>query len=234
MKRLRQSVLMLVVLAVSGVSPAMAGSDDFRGTYTFTVFRNGDPVGLHTFHFDHVGDQIRIEARSEFEVKLAFIPVYTFSHHHRELWQNGAFVLSEGVTDKNGEKVEVSLEAKDGGLQRTVNGRSERLSDVTPLTIWNPKILDDSRFVSIAEDKVIEAPFEYLGSEALEIAGQEMSTEHFAIRGNEQREVWYDPAGHVAKVRLERGDSVLEYIRNEPTLELPKQLACSTVPPLSC
>jgi hypothetical protein len=235
MKHACRVVMILAGIGAAGLGLDAAGAEAFEGTYTFDVLRNGEPVGLHTFTFRHEAGRIEIQEDSEFEVKLAFIPIYSFAHHHREVWEHGDLVRVESFTDKNGEMIDLTLEAEDGGLVRTVNGRTDHLGpEVTPLAVWNQDVLDGSRFVSVAEDKLIEASFVYLGTETREVAGAPMELEHYKLGGEAPREVWYDPAGHVARVKLERGDSVMEYVRNEPTIELPKQLACLTAPGETC
>lgn len=224
-----------LVLGVAGLASATAQAGEISGTYTFEVLRNGEPVGEHAFSFSHNAGRVEIEETSAFEVMLAFIPVYTLTHQHHEIWQDGHLLQATSVTDKNGEKIDLTLEAEKGGLRRTINGKTDWLGpEVTPLAVWNQDILEGTKFVSVAEDKLIDATFEHVGSETLEIAGEPVPLEHYKLGGDEPRDVWYDPAGHVARVRLDRGSSVMEYVRNEPTIELPQQLACLASPTATC
>jgi hypothetical protein len=74
---------------------------------------------------------------------------------------------------------------------------------------------DPARFVSVVEDETLEVAFSYLGQETMTIAGQRVEVDHYRMLGDEERDIWYDPDGQVARVTFLRDGAEIEYLRNE-------------------
>ncbi|MEM7024547.1 MAG: DUF6134 family protein [Pseudomonadota bacterium] len=211
-----------LLFAAPVLAAAVLAADDDVGEYTFTVLYDGDPVGHHRFVYAHEGDRIEIQEATEIEVTFATIPVYTFAHEARQLWQNGRVQRIDATTDDNGEAFAITVEDTGAGYVRTVNGRIDTFDDpMAVLAFWNPDTLKHDRFFSAVEDKTFDAEFEYLGTEEVTVGGEPVAAEHYRMVGDEEREVWYDPDGHVAKVAFERFGSDVEYVRDQLTADAP-------------
>jgi hypothetical protein len=203
-----------LVLALSA-PPALAVD---AGEYTFTVLKDGAPVGEHRFAFDRDGNRIEIEEETDIEVRFALIPVYEYEHDRREVWQNGRALKIDARTNNNGKRLDITVRPDGDGYVRTVNGRVDKFDGSTEiLTYWRRDLLEHHSFFSVAEDKTLRISFEYLGKEVLKVDGQRLPVDHYRMVGDEEREFWFDPAGHVAKVEFERRGSEIEYLRNEAT-----------------
>jgi Family of unknown function (DUF6134) len=195
---------------------ASAAPAEDAGEYTFTVLKDGAPVGEHRFTFDRDGARIEIEEETDIEVWLAMIPVYEFEHERREVWLNGRALSIDASTNNNGEQLDITVRPDGDGYIRTVNGRVDKFDDSTEiLTFWRRDLVEHDAFFSVVEDKTMRVSFEYLGKDVLKVDGQRMPVDHYRMVGDEERELWFDPAGHVAKVEFERQGSEIEYLRNE-------------------
>ena len=202
--------------------PGLAASGEDAGEYTFTVLYDGDPVGKHRFVYEHEGDRIEIQEATEIEVTFASIPLFTFEHQARQLWENGRALRIDAKTDDNGERLDITVEGTDQGYVRTVNGRVDTFENPTAvLAFWNQDTLKHDAFFSAVEDKTFNASFEYLGTDEITLAGQQLEAEHYRMRGDEERDLWFDPDGHVAKVAFERYGSDVEYVRDQVTADEP-------------
>lgn len=209
--------------------PGLAASGEDAGEFTFTVLYDGDPVGQHRFVYEHEGDRIEIQEATEIEVTFASIPFFTFEHQARQLWQNGRALRIDAKTDDNGEKLDITVEGTDKGYVRTVNGRVDTFEDpVAVLAFWNQDTLKHDAFFSAVEDKTFNVSFEYLGTDKITLAGQQLETEHYRMVGDEERELWFDPDGHVAKVAFQRYGSDVEYVRDQLTAIEPES-ACTAI-----
>jgi hypothetical protein len=203
-----------LVLALTA-PPALAAD---AGEYTFTVLKDGAPVGEHRFAFDRDGNRIEIEEETDIEVRLALIPVYQYEHDRREVWQNGRALSIHSRTNNNGRRLDITVRPDGDGYIRTVNGRVDKFDDSTAiLTFWRRDLFERHAFFSVVEDKTMRISFEYLGKEVLKVDGQRLPVDHYRMVGDEERELWFDSAGHVAKVEFERQGSEIEYLRNEAT-----------------
>jgi hypothetical protein len=188
------------------------------GEYTFTVLRDGAPIGAHRFAFAKHGERLLIEEATDIKVTFALIPVYHFQHARREVWENGRALSITGTTDNNGERFDIRVRPEGEGYVRTVNGRSEHFDrSRTILAWWKKDTLEQRAFFSVMEDKIMDLAFEHVGRETLILGGEAIETERYRMRGDEERDLWFDAAGDVAKVAFRRRGSDIEYVRNEAT-----------------
>jgi hypothetical protein len=213
-----------VFLATAALTAALAGE---AGEYTFTVLRDGDPVGQHRFVFDRTADRIEIKEATEIEVRFAMIPVYSFEYQGYQVWENGRAVRIDATTDKNGEKFDITVRSNGNGYVRTVNGRTDRFDESTAvLALWNKDTLKHHTFFSAVEDKTLDVSFQYVGREKISIAGTELEANHYRMVGDEARDLWFDMPGRIAKVRLRRYGSDIEYLRDQVT-PLKREAPCT-------
>jgi hypothetical protein len=207
--------LSLAAAAALLAVPSAARAAD-AGEYTFTVLKDGDPVGRHSFAFACQGDRIEIQEKTEIEVRLAMIPIYSFEHEARQLWENGQVVRIDATTNDNGEKLDITVRPNGHGYIRTVNGRVDRFDgSTTVLAFWNKDTLKHHAFFSAVEDKTLDASFQFVGRETMTLHGQQLDVEHYRMVGDEERDLWFDSAGRVVKVAFRRHGAQLEYVRDK-------------------
>jgi Family of unknown function (DUF6134) len=207
-------------LAVGAVLLAMplAALADEAGEYTFTIQKDGAPIGEYRVVFDRHGNRVVIQEATEIEVRLAMIPVYSFEHEGRQVWENDRVLRIDSTTNDNGKKLDIAVRPNGHGYIRTVNGRVDKFDDSTEvLAFWNKDTLNHNKFFSAVEDKTLQVSFEFAGREKIAIAGTKLDVDHYRMVGDEERELWYDTAGHIAKVRLRRLGSDIEYLRDQLT-----------------
>jgi Family of unknown function (DUF6134) len=217
-----RNCLLLVAAALVGTAAASAAVAGDAGEYTFTVLKDGSPVGQHRVAFEREGDRIEIREDTAIEVRFALIPLYTFEHEGRQVWEDGRAVRIDATTNDNGEKFDITVRANRDGYIRTVNGRVDRFDRSTAvLAFWNMDTLRHNAFFSAVEDKTLDAAFQYVGQEKFTIAGEALDVEHYRMTGDEERELWYDAAGHIAKVELRRHGSEIAYVRDQTAPRVP-------------
>ncbi len=208
-------VLSLAAVVLVALPTASACADD-TGAYTFTVLKDGQPVGHHRFVFDRSGDRIEIREATEIEVKFAMIPIYTFEHQANELWQDGRVVRVDATTNDNGEKLAIRVRSDGQGYVRTVNGRVDRFdASKRILAVWNKDTLKHHDFFSVVEDQTLQVSFELIGQEKLSLHGQSLDVDHYRMVGDEERDLWFDKAGQVVKVEFQRHGADITYLRDQ-------------------
>jgi hypothetical protein len=224
---LLKHVLSVVTVALLALAPWPARADT-AGGYTFTVFKDGDPVGKHRFVFDRNGARIEIREATEIQVKLAMIPIYTFEHQARELWQDGRVIKVDATTNDNGEKLDISVRPDGQGYVRTVNGRVDRFdASKRMLAVWNKDTLKHHDFFSVVEDQTLKVSFQRIGREKLSLHGQMLDVDHYRMVGDEERDLWFDNAGQIVKVEFQRRGADIVYVRDQLT-PLKPEAVCTT------
>jgi len=188
------------------------------GEYTFTVLRDGTPIGAHRFTFDRDGERLEVEEETDIKVTFALIQVYHYQHERREIWENGRALSITGTTDNNGRKFDIAVRPNGAGYDRTVNGRTQHFDPSrTILAWWKKDILQQRSFFSVMEDKIMDLSFEHVGKETLILGDQRIEVDRYRMTGDEERDLWFDAAGDVAKVAFRSRGSDIEYRRNEAT-----------------
>jgi hypothetical protein len=105
------------------------------------------------------------------------------------------------------------------GYVRTVNDRVDRFDKSRHIfALWNMDTLKHRSFFSITDDEILDVSFQYVGRERLTVAGRTLDVDRYAMRGSETRDLWYDRAGHLVKVRLQRRGSEIEFVRDQMSL----------------
>ena len=207
---------LLIVAVVMLQSVGLATADQRTGEYTFTVLRDGDPIGHHRFAFACRGNRIEIREETEIEVSLAMIPIFSFEHAGRQIWEDGRAVRIDATTNDNGDKVDITVRSNGDGYIRTVNGRVDKFDDsMTVLAFWNKDTLRHNAFFSAVEDKTFAASFTFIGKETVAVAGTQLETEHYRMIGDEQRDLWFDHADRIAKVAFRRHGADVVYVRDQ-------------------
>lgn len=210
----RPAIFGIVALALLALGSLAVAGDG--GEYTFAVLRDGDRIGTHRVRFQRSGPRIEIEAATEIEVRFAMVPVYHFQHQRHEIWENGRALMVRAKTNKDGDSYDITVRPNGRGYIRTVNGRIDRFDDSTQvLAFWNRDTLRHHSFFSVIEDKTLDASFLYVGRETMLLGGQPLAVTHYRMVGDENRDLWYDPAGQVAKVQFERRGSEIVYLRDQ-------------------
>ena len=209
-----RGMAILAAALVATAAPVVRADD--AGEYTFTVLKDGAPVGQHRFEFDRDGERVEIKEATEIEVRFAMIPLYTFEHQASEIWENGRAVRIDSTTNDNGDKLNITVRPDDQGYVRTVNGRVDKFDDsVRILGFWDQDILNHHEFFSTVEDKILKVSFEYVGRERVTLAGKQVDAEHYRMVGDEERDLWFDADGRLAKVEFRRQGSDIAYVRDQ-------------------
>jgi hypothetical protein len=206
-----------LALALSAFAPGSWAAER-AGVFTFTVTRDGEPIGVHRVAFRNDGERTEIDADMELKVSFAMVPLYYFSNQRRELWQGDRPLLITSRTDDNGDKFDITLRPDGAGFVRTVNDRVDKFDgSANILAIWNPATIEAKTglFVSVIEDEALELTFSLVGKETMTLDGRQIEVDHYRMTGEEERDIWYDSDGQIARVRFERDGSEIEYRRNQ-------------------
>lgn len=110
----------------------------------FDVYRNGSKIGEQRLRFTRAGGRLRVDNHVALHVKLLAIPVFHYTAHIIEHWQDGAFHKASSVVDDDGRKIDLHLERRASGVAVSGNRVKPYVApkDALPLTYWNKAMLD--------------------------------------------------------------------------------------------
>jgi hypothetical protein len=201
----------LLGLAESSIRAADIADRQWR----FTVLLDGKPVGHN--HVDLVGRGAELEYRSEtrLNVKILFLTVFRYLHVDRETWRDDCLTHIESSTDDDGKAQFVRGVRNEDSFQLQTNHGNAELPSGCLMTFayWNRRVLTATRLMNAQTGEYIPVRINALGSDRVQVRGQQVEAEHYAIVGEKLNiELWYAAQGEwvALATTTERGGR-LEY-----------------------
>ncbi|MGE5506696.1 MAG: DUF6134 family protein [Actinomycetota bacterium] len=212
MLRFRPAVFGLAL----AVLPAAAFAVETPGDLSFTVLRNGEPVGTHVVRFRPEANGLDVAIDTNVVVKIAMIPVYRFEHHGHETWRADHLETLESKTNDDGTHHTLAAHAAPGGLEVVGDGSTSRLpAGVVPASLWNRATVAQASLMNTLDGHGMTVKITDLGPETVAVHGVARPAHHYAMAGDLARELWYDDAGTLVQVRFKaKDDSDIRYVLN--------------------
>jgi hypothetical protein len=190
------------------------------GRYVFEVTRNGEPIGTQVVEIKQDGANVTVTTESTIAVKVLGIVVYRLHQ-----------VLTDIYQDR--QLVEVKAETKDpdglraGGIKRSGDqwtgkiGKQSRdftCACSTSSTMFHRDTLAGAQMIEASVVKLRNVTIEDKGEENLDLPEGSVQTRHFAVKGDIERDVWYDPAGNLVSARQlgSDGSSIQQNLMSDP------------------
>ena len=185
--------MLLVLLAF--VFGNVHASEDSQ-SWDFTVFLDDQAIGSHRFHVAPDGKTTVLQSEARFDVKVWFVPVFSYWHRNTETWADGCLVSIEAMTDNNGEMLVVDGEATDGGfVVRNSEGEAGLPGCVMTFAYWNPAILDADRLLNAQTGVYENISVTLEAEEILKIEDRPVATERFRLKAQSGDIIlWYSKA----------------------------------------
>ncbi|OJX71802.1 DUF6134 family protein [Magnetospirillum sp. 64-120] len=192
-------------VAIAGTTP---------GPLDFTVLRNGEAVGAHHLRFQPTSDNgLQVSVDTNVVVKMAMIPVYRFEHHGHETWKDGRLVALASETNDDGTHHVLKVDGGDGGLSVNGDGKTARLAETLPASLWNDETVKQSTLLNTLDGHAMAVRIADLGADRVAVGNHMVAAHHYAMTGDLSRELWYDASGTLVQVRFKaKDDSDIQYV----------------------
>ena len=204
---------MKLVLALLLALPC-AGFAQSR-TVSYSILKEGDPIGKEIYDITQDGDQITVKLVVDSKVRILFLDFH-YHHERSESWDGDKLVKLVADTDDDGTKHHVEATNTDGKLSVTSDGKALQVAaDAFPLAMWRKAIVGHNDLFAVeSDDKPYKVTIKDVGPESVEIGGQKIACEHYAMTGDVDRDLWYDPDGMLAKVSFRRRGFGISLLRD--------------------
>ena len=199
---------------ITAASPAAADSGDSQVSYS--IFKEGEPIGHERYRFQRDGEQVNVELTVESAVHILFLDFH-YRHQRRESWSGDQLEQLVADTDDDGSRHHVEANGDGhGGLSVQSDGKTLMLGpDAFPLSMWRRAVLGHATLFAVESD---DAPYHVtvkdLGSDAVTIGGSSIACQHYALTGDVDRDLWYDADGMLAKVAFRRRGFAISIVRD--------------------
>lgn len=200
----------ILLTSLTGVAQA-----NVPGDLSFMVLRNGHKIGTKQYTFQGDAKKMTVDIVTDIKVKIAFITAYRFEHEAREEWVDGKLVGTTSVTNDDGDKHKLKVEADGGVLNVDGNGKQSQVGlGAVPASLWHPDTVKSNTLLNTMHGKMMAIQAEDLGEEEVKIQKGKMTpARHYRITGELERELWFDANGTLVQVRFKGEDgSKIEYV----------------------
>lgn len=176
-------------------------------TLDFTVYRDGSDIGTHSYAISQHGDETLVEVSTDIQVKVLFVTAYKFIHASKEVWKNGKLIQLNSTTDDDGDDKALNVKAQGDALtaDSMVKGQDRRQTadaNVVPASLWKKDIVKQTAVLNTLDGTLMNINVEDLGIDEVEAGGAKIEAQHYSITGELTRELWFDGAGDLVRVRF--------------------------------
>ena len=184
-----------------------------NGEVKFDIIRKNNVIGSHEITFVKNDDVLLVETNIEVEVKLLFIPAYTFAHQSTETWINGDFTKIVAHSDFEDER-EYFIKGQDNNdsfLASGMDGKLELDKNILPSNFWNIDVLKQKEIFDTQKGVVRKIEVEALGYEEIKVNKENIKCKKFIFNASNNPKdkgpfpeytLWYDENDELMKFQF--------------------------------
>jgi hypothetical protein len=205
------AALVLSEVSIANTGPGKDGSE----SWIFRVMLDDMPIGYHEVRVDRTDNTKTVHTRANFDVRILFIPVYSYQHETRERWEDNCLVDISSTTDDNGENYFVNSIRQDEQLAvETRNGISSFSGCVRTFAYWDVDLLNSQRLLNTQTGEYEPVSVSDMGTGLLNIDDEQIAARHFRLVAEELTiDLWYTKDMHwLALESVTESGAVLRYL----------------------
>jgi hypothetical protein len=189
---------MLLLTSLAGAAETVPQWPGRLGSYVFQITRDGKPIGTQTVTVKQDGETVTAITESTVAVKMLGVTVYRMHQVLTETYQGRQLVaLNAETKDPDGLRA--------GGIKRSGDRWTGKLGkqsrdfecDCGTSTMWHSAGLKGLLMIEASQARLRSVTIEDKGTETLDLPEGPVQARHFSVKGEIERDVWYDPAGNL-------------------------------------
>jgi Family of unknown function (DUF6134) len=213
----RTLLISLTLLLVPGSLSAQQQADGFPapGRMEYSVIRNNECIGAEIVEFKADHDNYLVNTSADISLKVVFelITAYRFKHRSEEVWENGKLISVTSRTDDNGKRKILDVKREGDVLKVNYNGKLRELPGTSiPASFWHPETPLQTLFLDPVSGKARRVSINHVGEEPIKIGSQEITAQHYSMKGDIKRELWYGPDGTLLKYSFPAKDDSIIWV----------------------
>ncbi len=190
-----------------------------RANQRFNILRNGKPFGSYRVNFATNGELTTVTTDVAMNMRVAGLQVFDYVHHCEEVWRGEQFqeMHARSVRDRASDQTDTVSAVRSNLAIHIVTNKASLSAPLNarPFTHWNQQVLKGPMFNPQDGTMLYDLAARPLGRDTVTLAnGAKVPADHWAVRGKQEIDDWYDEAGVWAGLRAIFPDkSVIEYRR---------------------
>lgn len=206
-------VAAFVLSEVSIANPAASGGTE--GSWKFRVWLDDTPIGYHQVKINTEANRKTVHTQANFDVRFLLIPVYSYEHETRELWEDGCLVDINSSTDDNGDDYYISSKQQSKELAlETQNGSTSLDGCVRTFAYWDIELMQVERLLNTQTGEYQSVSVTDMGTNMLTVDEKQIEARQFRLVSEEMTiDLWYTKDMHwLALESVTESGAVLRYL----------------------
>jgi hypothetical protein len=189
---------LVLLTPLPGEAQAMPEWPGRTGRYVFEITRDGMAIGTQSIEVTQSGDTITATTESTVAVKMLGIVVYRMHQVLTETYQGRKLVALRAET-KDPDGLRLGELARNGDRWTGRLGKDHRAFDCDCMTstMWQIASVQGSAIIEASQARLRSIIVQDMGPVALDLPEGRIETRHFLVKGDIEREVWFDPHGNL-------------------------------------
>jgi len=173
-------------------------------------------IGEHRVSFSKSGEDLIVDIDNSVAVKLWVMTAFRFKARRREVWRGDRLVAYWSHTNDDGRDYRVT--AKVEGQELLIDGPGGHgfaPAGTFPTHPWNKAILNQSLLMDSKSGQLLRLTIRPAGKETLEAGGCRIEAEKFEVRGDQERELWFDAEDNWVQLRFLKDGKAVTFTLKE-------------------
>jgi hypothetical protein len=203
-----------MALSEGSIANTISGGDVSQ-FWKFRVMLDDTQIGYHKVNINRVDNRKRVHTQANFDVRILFIPVYSYEHETRELWEDNCLVDIDSKTDDNGDRYYISSVQSEAQLAlETQDGNASLGGCVRTFAYWDVDLLKSERLLNTQTGVYEAVSLTDLGMGMLSIDDEQIEARQFRlVSGDMTIDLWYTRGMHwLALESVTESGAVLRYL----------------------
>ena len=184
-------------------------------SWKFRVMLDDRPIGYHHVNVNKEQNRKTVYTQANFDVRILFIPVYSYDHETQERWVDNCLVDINSSTDDNGEDYFISSELSEQKLTlETQDGTTSLEGCVRTFAYWDVDLLNSDRLLNTQTGEYEDVEITDMGTGVLSFDGKEVEARQFRLVAKDMAiDLWYTKDMHwLALESVTESGAVLRYL----------------------
>ena len=211
------------LLLLAGSAGAAENSVDWpgrAGRYVFEITRDGKPIGTQIVSVQQNGETVIAITESKIAVEMLGITVYRMHQVLTETYQGKRLMRLKAET-KDPDGLRAGEITRDGDHWTGKMGKQRRAFDCDCMTstMWHIGSMTGTTMIEASQARTRAITIEDKGPEILDLPEGKVETHHFLVKGEIERDVWYDQTGNLVSARQTGSDGsvIRQTLMSDPT-----------------
>lgn len=177
-------------LMLAEVSIANTGAST---SWKFRVLLDDKPIGHHQVDINRQDNRKTVHTQANFDVRILFIPVYSYDHETKENWVDNCLVDINSSTDDNGENYFISSMQQERQLTlETRDGITSIGGCVRTFAYWDVDLLKSDRLLNTQTGEYENVDITDMGTAVLSFDEQNIEARKFRLVAKDMTiDLWY-------------------------------------------